>query len=148
MRDEERAALLGLLLGGASTLVDEVQERVRGRGFDDIRPAHGFAFVRISRGGATTTDLAEHLGVTKQAASVLVTELVAKGYVAREPHPYDARAHVLGLTDRGWACTRAATEALAAAVGNWEREVGSARAKAVLDALEPLAHGGRLRPVW
>ncbi|BFO20230.1 hypothetical protein SHKM778_66180 [Streptomyces sp. KM77-8] len=40
---------------------------------------HGFAFTRLAPGGATVTDLAVHLGVTKQAASQLVDDLVRKG---------------------------------------------------------------------
>lgn len=35
---------------------------------------------RLSHGGATITELAEHLDVTRQAAAQLADELVAKGY--------------------------------------------------------------------
>ena len=51
------------------------------------------------RDGATTAELAEHLGVTKQAASQIVDELVTKGYV--EPQSAsDRRARPLGRADR------------------------------------------------
>ncbi len=54
-------------------------------------------------------DVADYLGVTKQAASQLVEQLVQRGYVVREADPGDARSRILKLTERGWACTRAAS---------------------------------------
>src|SRR4051794_39516771 len=100
-------ALPALLLALNGELVAGIQAGAVARGFDDIRPAHGFAFVRLAPNGATVGELAEHLGFTKQAASQLVEELVRKGYVQRLPHPTDARARLVVLTERGWACTRA-----------------------------------------
>ena len=85
----------------AVQLVDGVQEGLARRGFADIRPAHGFAFVRISAGDARTSDVAEHLGITKQAAAQIVGHLVANGYVMRQPDLTDARAQLLLLTERG-----------------------------------------------
>ena len=67
----------------ASQLVDGIEEGLARRGFGDVRPAHGFAFARISEGDATTAHVAEHLGITKQAAGQLVEYLVDHGYVMR-----------------------------------------------------------------
>ena len=53
----------------AAQLVEAIQEGLARRGFRDVRPAHGFAFVRICQGDATIADVAEHLGVSKQAAA-------------------------------------------------------------------------------
>ena len=147
MRDHDRLAVLGLLLGSASKIIDEVHASVAASGAADLRPTHGFAFARISAGEATVSDVAEHLGVTKQAASVLVAELVDGGYVRRTPHPTDARAQVLALTDRGWACTVVANETMLAVVRRWERTVGAAEATTAVHALAALAAGGRLRPI-
>jgi DNA-binding MarR family transcriptional regulator len=121
---------------------------VRARGFTDLRPAHGFAFTRLSRGGATITQLAEHLDVTRQAAAQLADELVAKGYIERREHPVDARAKLLVLTDKGWACTRAAEEAIADTVGAWTAVIGDDRLRALTGDLARIASGGPLRPLW
>jgi DNA-binding MarR family transcriptional regulator len=137
-----------LLLGAASALVDGINERVRAGGFTDLRPAHGFAFVRLAPDGATVVELAEHLGVTKQAASQMADELVRKGYVERRPHPSDARARLLTLTERGWACTRAADEAAIAVLQPWADALGPAQLSAVRTALSRLAVPGRIRPTW
>jgi len=142
----ENAALAGLLLSAAASLVDGIHARVTAAGFDDLRPAHGFAFVRISAGDATVGDVAEHLGVTKQAASQLVDELVRKGYVTRGAHPTDARARLLALTPRGWACTRAADRAMAELMGQWSAVLGGRRLAALRQDLARVVPPGPLRP--
>lgn len=44
-------------------------------GYDDVRPAPGFAFQRIAPHSATGNELAEFLDITKQAASEMVDYL-------------------------------------------------------------------------
>lgn len=144
----EDNALAAALLSTAADLVEGIDTRMRERGYTDIRPAHGFAFARISGSGATVTDVAEHLSMTKQAASLLVGELVDKGYVERRPHPADARAKLLVLTDKGRQCTRAADAAAAEVVGGWRETLGAARVGALRADLSRIASRGRIRPVW
>src|SRR5215469_6776660 len=104
MRNDDAQSLAFALLAASRALVDGVSAGVRARGFGDVRPAHGFAFARLSAGGATITQLAGHLDVTRQAAAQLVEELIAKGYVERHPHPDDSLARVTVTTEKGWAC--------------------------------------------
>ena len=141
-------ALPYLLLALSGELVAGIQAGVVARGFDDIRPTHGYAFVRLAPDGATTGELAEHLGVTKQAASQLVEELVRKGYVERLPHPRDARARLIVLTERGWACTRAADAAAADTVRPWTETLGPDRFHALVADLARLNPTGPIRPSW
>ena len=136
------------LLATSRALVDGIDAGVRARGFTDLRPAHGFAFTRLSAGGATTSQLAEHLGVTKQAAAQLVEELVAKGYVERRPHPDDGRARLIVLTGKGRDCTRAAEAATADTVGRWASQLGERRLAALAEDLLRIAPRGPLRPSW
>ncbi|MET9439513.1 MarR family winged helix-turn-helix transcriptional regulator [Streptomyces sp. NPDC006610] len=148
MRNSEAMALSATLLAVAAELTRRIHDGVTARGFEGLRPAHGFAFARIAAGGATVTDVAAHLGVTKQAASQLVDELVRKGYVERRAHPEDARARMLVLTERGLACTRAAEEAAAEAVGAWAGVLGEGELRALGERLARMAPGGPVRPVW
>lgn len=117
------------------------------RGFEG-RPAYGFAFTRLAPDGATITELGVHLGVTKQAASQLVEELVRKGYVERRAHPDDARARLVVLTERGWECTRAAEEAAAEAVQRWVEVLGEGEVRLLRDRLTHIAPYGPIRPAW
>lgn len=147
-QNPELLALPVLLLSAARTLVDAIHAGVEERGFVGMRPAHGFAFARLAPHGASIAELAEHLGVTKQAASQLVDELARRGYVAVGPHPRDARAKLVTLTDLGWACTRAADAAARAAVGGWADVLGADRVGELVADLARVAGSGKLRPLW
>ena len=148
MRDDDAITLSALVLATGNALVDGIQAGVVERGFTDVRPAHGFAFARLAPAGATVSELAAHLSVTRQAAAQLVDELVVKGYVERRRHPDDGRAQLITLTERGWACTRAADEAATETVGAWAAIVGEERLRAVRHALAEIAPAGHLRPTW
>ncbi|MDX6336606.1 MAG: hypothetical protein QOG05_3946 [Streptosporangiaceae bacterium] len=148
MQHHDPEALAVGLLSVSRALVDGISAGVSARGFDDLRPAHGFAFARLAPAGATITQLAEHLDVTRQAAAQLVDELIAKGYVQRSRHPDDARARLITLTGKGWACTRAAEAATADAVRPWAAILGEDRLRALQDDLLRIAPHGPLRPTW
>ncbi|KUN00860.1 MarR family transcriptional regulator [Streptomyces yokosukanensis] len=148
MQNSEAMALSAALLAVAGDLTQRIHEGVVARGFADLRPVHGFAFTRLAPGGATVTDLAAHLGVTKQAASQLVDEMVRKGYVERRPHPQDARARLVVLTERGWACTRAAEEAAAGVVRAWGDLLGEGEVRLWGERLARIAPHGPIRPAW
>ncbi|MET9792100.1 MarR family winged helix-turn-helix transcriptional regulator [Streptomyces canus] len=147
MQNSEALALAAALLSAAGDLTQRINEGVVARGFE-ARPAWGFAFTRLAPDGATVTELAGHLGVTKQAASQLVDEIVRKGYAERRPHPVDARARLVVLTERGWACTRAAEEAAAEAVRSWTDVLGESDVRALCDRLGRIAPHGPIRPIW
>ncbi len=147
MKDNDALAVSALVLAAASALVEGIQVGVATRGYSDIRPAHGFAFARLAPAGATVGELARHLGVTKQAASQMVEELARKGYVERRPHR-DARARLIVLTQRGWACTRAAEDAATDTVRSWAAAIGDRRLRALRHDLARFAPAGHLRPAW
>ena len=147
MQNSEALALSAVLLAAAGELTHRINEGVVARGFEG-RPAWGFAFARLAPDGATVTELAAHLGVTKQAASQLVDEIVRKGYAERRPHPGDARARLVVLTERGWACTRAAEEAAAEAVRTWVDVLGESEVHALRERLGRIAPYGPIRPTW
>lgn len=148
MQNSEAMTLSAALLAAAGDLTQRIHDGVVARGFADLRPAHGFAFARLAPDGATVTDLAAHLGVTKQAASQLVDEIVRKGYAERRPHPQDARARLVVLTGRGWACTRAAEEAAAEVVSGWVELLGEAGVRALGENLARIAPYGPIKPAW
>jgi len=132
----------------ATQLTEEVHEGVAHRGFTDLRPAHGFAFARISAGDATIADVAEYLGITKQAAAQFVHQLEERGYVTRKAHPLDARASLLALTTRGVACTMAAQQAASEAVERWRTELGETQFRQLQRSLRAIVRPGPLRPNW
>ncbi|MDA2815110.1 MarR family transcriptional regulator [Nocardiopsis sp. RSe5-2] len=146
--NEDGVGLAFALLASAARMAERIDEGVARRGFSGLRPTHGFAFAYLAPAGGTVTGLAAHLGVTKQAAAQLVDELEAKGYVRRGPHPRDARARLVELTEAGRACTRAAEEAAAEAAGAWSEAIGADRMALLRRDLERMAEGGPIRPTW
>lgn len=91
------------LLFKAARLVDETAlERVaaRRRG-PRLRRSHMALFPHIDLAGTRITELAERLGVSKQAVSQLVDDLEQLGVVSRTPDPDDARARRVVFTERG-----------------------------------------------
>lgn len=133
----------------ARRTLEEIDSDVEAAGFTDVTPLHGFAFARISAGGATAGELATHLGVSKQAAAQLVERLVRAGYVSRTVDPGDQRARPLALTPRGRACTLAARRAAERAVTRWRAELPAEQVGAFESALLALtASMQTLRPPW
>jgi DNA-binding MarR family transcriptional regulator len=93
---------LQLLFKAARLLDERALERIAQRkGRPRLRRSHTSLLPHIDLEGTRITDLAERLGVTKQAASQLVDDLEAVGVLAREPDPDDARARRVVFTRLG-----------------------------------------------
>src|SRR5258708_35600906 len=113
-----------LLLLGSRTMIDTLHKHLAARGYDDVRPAHGFAFHRLAPDGATGNELAEFLDITKQAASEMVDYLEQHGYVVRRRHPTDRRGKIVTLTARGWNWIRETMATLSHLEGQWPIIIG------------------------
>ena len=144
-----------LLILGSRTIIDDLHTRLAQLGYDDVRPAHGFAFQRIAPNGATGNEIAEFLDITKQAASEMVNYLEKHGYVQRQPHPTDRRGKIVTLTERGWGCTQASMAILSELGNQWATVIGQHNMEALRANLRQLiiaANGGtwpqKLRPTW
>lgn len=98
----ERIPLPGLL----DPLLAHIRRGVVGvahaAGFTDIREAHNTVFGLVPADGIRLTDLAARAGVSKQAMSELVNDLVEKGYFSKEPDPTDGRAKLICWSERAW----------------------------------------------
>lgn len=144
---------LPLLLAGAFRgLIDELHDRLTERGHPDLRPAYGFALQAIGPDGATTSELGRRLGVSKQAATKTVARLAVLGYVDRAPDPGDARAVVVTITERGRESLRLSAEIFEDLRGEWVRELGGDRVRALEDDLTTMVGRGGVRigdlPGW
>ena len=137
-----------LVLAAASEALSAIDAGMAKRGYADVRPAHGFAFARIAAGNATVLDIADHLGVSKQAASKLIDQLVERGYVTRIDDPTDGRRHPLVLTPRGHACTRAAEACADEVAAAWQVRLGARGIGALRSLLNELDLAGPVRPAW
>lgn len=141
---------LAFLLGhGYHALLGEFVRRLDAAGYGDLRPVHGFVFQAL-RQGKTASELADHLGVTKQAAGQLVDDLESRGYVRRVPHPAGGRRKLVVLTEAAERHLAVAGETL----HRLEAELGSERIERLRADLVWLIRelSGEnlppLRPIW
>ncbi|MGO4695986.1 MarR family winged helix-turn-helix transcriptional regulator [Paenibacillus sp. 2TAB26] len=147
--------LTSLLSLSFSVSINELHNRLSELGFDDIRPVHGFMFKCINPNGATGIELAEYLGVTKQAVSKMVDYLEQCGYVIRKAHPTDNRGKIIILTERGWLVVKAKEKILTEIEQRWIENIGAERLQMIKEDLSKLIYGAnegnlptRVRPVW
>jgi DNA-binding MarR family transcriptional regulator len=83
-------------------LGDDLQAQMIERGWPWIRPVHGYVLLILRRRPTTATEISALLGVTKQATSKLIDQMVEERLLARSSCCNDARAKILRLTPRGW----------------------------------------------
>ncbi|MFD6421982.1 MarR family winged helix-turn-helix transcriptional regulator [Streptomyces sp. NPDC060198] len=76
----------------------EFVRRLEAAGHEGLRPVHGMVFQTLRTSGATSSELADRLGVTKQAAGQIVDDLEKRGFVERLPHPEGGRRRLVVLT--------------------------------------------------
>jgi DNA-binding MarR family transcriptional regulator len=139
------------LLLASRALFEELHRRLAQAGHDRLRPAHGFLFQALGPDGATASELAGRLGITKQAARLMIDDLVALDYVQRGVDRADGRRRPVRLTARGEDALRrseAIFDALRDELLPGLGPGGIADGLRLLGAIE--AHYGPvpLRPVW
>src|SRR5689334_3695057 len=133
---------------------DQFHDRLKQIGLEPLRPAHGYVFRLLKAKRATTVDIGQHLGVTKQAAAKIVNELDEWGYLTREPHPTDKRAQYVTLTGKGRDYLKLADNLWSDLENEMAEAIGPenlATIKTGLTAYLEHVHGDDqpgLRPVW
>jgi DNA-binding MarR family transcriptional regulator len=134
---------------GLRSLVDGLHQRLEQRGIE-VKPVYAFVLLASRERPLTGHDVADLLGMTKQAASKLVDAMEAAQYVARKPHPEDARAKLLHITPKGRRVLEAAEDIYRELETEWARSIGKQRLEAMrsdLVAVLHAAHGGKLPPI-
>lgn len=114
-----------LLLKAARLLNERAILRMREKTRRPVRTAHTTLLPHIDLAGTRLTDLAARLGVTKQAASQLVDELVDMGMLERVPDPADARAKLIRFSKLGQKALLQGIEVFAELEDDIEERIGS-----------------------
>ena len=110
-------------------------------GLDGGRPAQAVTLVPLAAGGLHASDLADRLGVSRQAVAQAVAPLERHGYVSRVPDPADARARVIELTPRGRQALRVMRSNALDLEKRWEHVLGRRRLGELRATLELLLSG-------
>jgi len=94
-------------------------------------------------GTCGVSDIGEHLGVTRAAASQLVDRLVGLGLLAREENPADRRVKQLTLTQAGREMIEAGIEARVHWIGTLMDALTSEEQDEIIRALKTLTAAAR-----
>jgi DNA-binding MarR family transcriptional regulator len=141
------------MLMALRSLLDDLHQKFGERGFT-VRPVFAFVLLEARKHPLTGGDVAQLLGVTKQAASKLLDAMEAERYLTRKPHPEDARVKLLSLSPKGRRLLEAAEEIYAELESEWAKVLGKARLEELRSDLNDVlraTHGGELppiRPLW
>ena len=132
----------GILLGLAyQAFVVELRADQERAGVGGLGRADGYVFRALDQQPLTVSDLATRLGVTKQAAGQIVTDMEERGLVSRRPDPDDGRARLLDLTPEGRRALRRARSFHRRFEARLAKELGADAVATVVQALE---HIGRV----
>ncbi len=132
---------LGHVLTRASRLFHEqALAAVQAQGYPEVRESWLGLLRHLEPDGVRSSVLGERMGITKQAAGQLVSDLERSGYLERVPDPSDGRAKLVRMTERGFGAWLAGLEALQGLERDLEAEVGLTRLRrdgwTLLQALE------------
>lgn len=144
MDAEGRGPDLGMLAARLlRALQDELFRRLAEQGHPDVRPRHGTVLAFLDSAGLRATELAARSGQHKQIVGTIVDELVALGYVRREPDPADRRAKRVVPTEHGLDEIAKARAILAAIERRHRESLGEERFAVFKDAFQEIARSQR-----
>jgi DNA-binding MarR family transcriptional regulator len=133
---EKRTNTLQVLFKCARLANERAISRVNERaGAPVFRQALANLLPHIALEGTRMTELAERVGVTKQAVSKLVAEFVDQGMLELAPDPEDGRAKLVRFTPRGVEGIRDGLAVLASVEAEIASKIGKKRMLALRDAL-------------
>jgi DNA-binding MarR family transcriptional regulator len=132
------------------SMVDDLHERLAGRGWDDVRPSFGFVLLAARNQAVTGTDLAVLMGTSKQATSKLINSMTEAGYIEPATTNDDRRARPVRITDKGASLLAEVEEIYTELEEEWAAVIGSAELevlRADLTAVLTQRHRGQLPSV-
>jgi DNA-binding MarR family transcriptional regulator len=155
VRDADDPIPLARLLAMAyRDLVESLHDRLRGRGWDEVRPAYGFVLLATREAPITITELAALMGMTKQAASKLAAAMINTGYLIQCAGSDDGRQRPLRLSPRGSQLLTDVEDIYAELEAEWAKIIGAPSLKRLKRSLHTAvlaSHDGELpavRPSW
>lgn len=132
----KKASVGQLLLKCARLLDERAVARVNGGAPQpSLRPAHMRLFPHIDVEGTRLTELSRRLGITKQAVSQLVDDMVQWEVLELAPDPTDGRARLVRFTPKGVAAISQGLGVLNELEAELARHIGAPRMRALHETL-------------
>ncbi len=134
--DEQHAALL------MGFLLHQVRSAFAAEDWGGLRQSHFRVLISVPASGITITELAEHVGMTKQGCGQFVSQLVDSGHLAIVSNPNDRRTRIVMRTPAGRALARKVTARNLRIERDWARRAGVDRYQVFREVLHQLATDG------
>jgi len=115
-----------------------VLDKLAQDGLDDITLRHFVVIPFIDEKGIRAVEIARQVGISKQAVSKLVDELLQKGYVSLKADPADGRASLVYMSPKGNDFLRRAIEHTKQVETSWQAVVGKQEFKVMKQAMSTL----------
>ncbi len=74
---------------------------LRDNGYDNFKIGHIGVMMHVTNDGITAAELSKIVGISKQAMSELVKELINKKFLELKPNPNDQRSNLIHKTEEG-----------------------------------------------
>lgn len=138
MRQPEPKPSLGPLLFRAARLLnEEAVARIESEARVGLRPSHTALLPHIDpEAGTRLTELADAMGITKQAVGQLVEDLERMGVVTRVADPLDGRAKLVQITRLGRSALRHGQGVLRLLEAEIAKGIGPERVSALRELLQ------------
>lgn len=125
------------------TLMDDLHAQLEKRGFRDVGASYGYVVLEARNGPLGVTDIARLLGVSKQAASKLVSAMQQSGYLLAS-NADDQRARRVEISARGRRLLATVEDIYRELEAQWAEVIGEQGVEAIrrdLSAVLVARHG-------
>ena len=113
----------------------QVLHKLAENGIDDITLRHFVVIPYIDDKGIRAVEIARQVGISKQAVSKLVDELVQKGYLELKADPTDGRAFLVLMSNKGNEFLKLAIQYTQQVEKQWSNQVGEQDFKSMKSAM-------------
>ena len=131
----KRASTGQLLVQCARGIGDQAAKRAADAKGGGLKPAHAALLPHLDFDGVRIVDLASRLGITKQAVSQTVSELVISGVVELATDPDDGRAKRVRFTKKGADAVTHELNVMGKVEADLEKKIGQKHMRALHAAL-------------
>ncbi|MEX6724271.1 MarR family winged helix-turn-helix transcriptional regulator [Parapedomonas caeni] len=114
---------------------EQLRSRLAEQGFTAVTRSQSLVLANVANGETRASRIAANLGVSRQAMSQLLAEMVNNGLVDTAPDPADRRAQVVFFGPAGEEIRIAAQKILRDLEGEMERALGKTQMLALRTAL-------------
>ena len=120
-------------------LDEKLRERLQQRGWPSITRSQSMVLANVANGVTRASRLAENLGVTRQAMSQLLADMVKKGLIELIPDPDHGRAQLVQFAPQADGIREDARRVLRDLEAELEVSIGAQQMASLRQAFEQLA---------